>query len=353
MRIAGPAGEALPEGEIGELWLRGQSLVRGYWRDEAATAGGVHTDGWFRTGDLATVRDGRVSIVDRLKDMVIRGGENVYCVEVEAVLHDHPDVADAAVLGVPHPVLGEEVAAVVRLRAGATVTADELRAHVGADASPPSRCRPMSSYGTSRCPAIPPGRSSSGSCAAPVERAGVAGAGAVRSGTRDAHPVVAVRLSPEHRDADAVLRSVNVWPGRNGASESSACTLGRRVQPPLSLVLSDDRDRALAGVHVGRRPCRSARPARTPPRRCPPRVRTSTAYPASALERDEGQLARRPRPASGARTCSVVPGADAQPTWSASSQPSFHLCQPSRSLLAPQSSDMMSQWPTAPPPSLV
>ncbi|SCZ03748.1 Acyl-CoA synthetase (AMP-forming)/AMP-acid ligase II [Streptomyces sp. 136MFCol5.1] len=130
VRIAGPAGEALPEGEVGELWLRGQSLVRGYWRDEAATAE-AFTDGWFRTGDLALVRDGRVSVVDRLKDMVIRGGENVYCVEVEAVLHDHPDVEDAAVLGVAHPVLGEEVAAVVRLRPGATVTPDELRAHVG------------------------------------------------------------------------------------------------------------------------------------------------------------------------------------------------------------------------------
>ncbi|MFE7038960.1 class I adenylate-forming enzyme family protein [Streptomyces atratus] len=130
VRIAGPAGEPLTEGEVGELWLRGQSLVRGYWRDEAATAQ-AFTDGWFRTGDLAVVHEGRVSVVDRIKDMVIRGGENVYCVEVEAALHDHPDVEDAAVLGVAHPVLGEEVAAVVRLRAGATVTVDELRAHVG------------------------------------------------------------------------------------------------------------------------------------------------------------------------------------------------------------------------------
>ncbi|WP_424920684.1 class I adenylate-forming enzyme family protein [Streptomyces sp. wa13] len=130
VRIAGPAGEALPEGEAGELWLRGQSLVRGYWRDEAATAG-AFSGSWFRTGDLAVARDGRVYVVDRIKDMVIRGGENVYCVEVEAVLHDHPDVEDAAVLGVPHPVLGEEVAAVVRMRPGSVVTADALRAHVG------------------------------------------------------------------------------------------------------------------------------------------------------------------------------------------------------------------------------
>ncbi|MER6996913.1 class I adenylate-forming enzyme family protein [Streptomyces sp. NPDC000410] len=131
VRIAGPGGEALPEGETGELWLRGQALVRGYWRDPEATAAAFTEDGWFRTGDLATVRDGRVTVVDRIKDMVIRGGENVYCVEVEAALHGHPDVADAAVLGIPHPVLGEEVAAVVQPRPGANVTVEELRAHVG------------------------------------------------------------------------------------------------------------------------------------------------------------------------------------------------------------------------------
>ncbi|MFF0437302.1 class I adenylate-forming enzyme family protein [Streptomyces sp. NPDC004327] len=126
---------------VGELWLRGQALVRGYWRDEAATREAFTADGWFRTGDLARIGDdGLVTIVDRLKDMVIRGGENVYCVEVEGVLLDHPDVVEAAVLGVPHPVLGEEVAAVVRLREGATAGPDgpagpvgtaELRAYVG------------------------------------------------------------------------------------------------------------------------------------------------------------------------------------------------------------------------------
>ncbi|MFJ7988915.1 AMP-binding protein [Streptomyces sp. NPDC096351] len=122
-----------PDAEgVGELWLRGQSLFRGYWRDEEATRAAFAEDGWFRTGDLARVdADGRVSIVDRLTDMVVRGGENVYCVEVEDVLQQHPDVVDAAVLGVPHPLLGEEVAAVVRLRPGAAVGADELRAHVG------------------------------------------------------------------------------------------------------------------------------------------------------------------------------------------------------------------------------
>ncbi|MEV7910798.1 class I adenylate-forming enzyme family protein [Streptomyces griseus] len=131
VRIAGPSGDELPDGETGELQLRGQSLFRGYWRDAAATEEAFGDGGWFRTGDLAVRSEGRVSVVDRIKDVVIRGGENVYCVEVEGVLHDHPDVADAAVLGIPHPVLGEEVAAVVRPRAGAAVTAGALREHVG------------------------------------------------------------------------------------------------------------------------------------------------------------------------------------------------------------------------------
>ncbi|MFF0503396.1 class I adenylate-forming enzyme family protein [Streptomyces fimicarius] len=130
-RIAGPSDEELPDGEPGELQLRGQALFRGYWRDPAATEEAFADGGWFRTGDRAVRREGRIFVVDRLKDVVIRGGENVSCVEVEGVLHDHPDVADAAVLGIPHPVLGEEVAAVVRPRAGAVVTAEDLREHVG------------------------------------------------------------------------------------------------------------------------------------------------------------------------------------------------------------------------------
>ncbi|MFF5427440.1 MULTISPECIES: class I adenylate-forming enzyme family protein [unclassified Streptomyces] len=127
--------EAPDAGGVGELRLRGQSLIRGYWGDDEATRAAFTDDGWFRTGDLARIDEGgRVTIVDRLTDMVIRGGENVYCVEVERVLQEHPGVADAAVLGLPHPVLGEEVAAVVRLRPGreAEVDAEALRAHVAA-----------------------------------------------------------------------------------------------------------------------------------------------------------------------------------------------------------------------------
>ncbi|MFI1825006.1 class I adenylate-forming enzyme family protein [Streptomyces sp. NPDC020412] len=134
---ADPLGVGLPAPAVevridegGELLLRGQSLVRGYWRDPEATAAAFTPDGWLRTGDLAVEVDGRIRIVDRIKDVVIRGGENVYGVEVEAVLHEHPAVADAAVVGVPHPVLGEEVAAVVQVRAGAAVTGEEVREHV-------------------------------------------------------------------------------------------------------------------------------------------------------------------------------------------------------------------------------
>ncbi|MFI8257037.1 class I adenylate-forming enzyme family protein [Streptomyces filamentosus] len=128
VRIDAPGADG-----VGELWLRGQSLFRGYWRDEAATRAAFAPGGWFRTGDLARMdAEGRVAVVDRLTDMVVRGGENVYCVEVEGVLQAHPDVREAAVTGVPHALLGEEVGAVVRLRPGAAAGPEELRAHVAA-----------------------------------------------------------------------------------------------------------------------------------------------------------------------------------------------------------------------------
>ncbi|MBA2625128.1 MAG: long-chain fatty acid--CoA ligase, partial [Acidimicrobiia bacterium] len=124
-------GTVLPPGVPGQLWMRGSLVTTGYANDPEATAEAI-VDGWFDTGDVARIdADGFVFIVDRAKDMVIRGGENVYCAEVEAALFEHPAVTDVAVLGVPHKVLGEEVGAVVRLRPGASATAEELRAHVG------------------------------------------------------------------------------------------------------------------------------------------------------------------------------------------------------------------------------
>ncbi|GAA4615465.1 class I adenylate-forming enzyme family protein [Saccharopolyspora hordei] len=130
LRVVDPAtGDDLPDGEIGELWFRGPNIVRGYWNNPEATAE-AFVDGWFRTGDLGYVVDGWVHVVDRLKDVVIRGGENVYCAEVEAALFEHPAVADCAVIGLPHPTLGEEVAAVVNLREPVETT--ELQQHVAA-----------------------------------------------------------------------------------------------------------------------------------------------------------------------------------------------------------------------------
>jgi long-chain acyl-CoA synthetase len=114
----------------GELWIKGPNVVKGYWHKPEATAQ-TFTDGWLHTGDVARIDDeGFVYIVDRAKDMIIRGGENVYCSEVEAALFEHQAVMDAAVIGVPHQVLGEEVGAVVQLKPGAVATVDELRAHV-------------------------------------------------------------------------------------------------------------------------------------------------------------------------------------------------------------------------------
>ncbi len=121
-----PPDEDDDPARTGELWIRGPNVVRGYWNRPEETAA-TFAGGWLRTGDVARIdEEGFVHIVDRSKDMIIRGGENVYCVEVEAALFEHPAVADCAVIGVPHPVLGEEVGAVVVLRPGQNVGGDEL-----------------------------------------------------------------------------------------------------------------------------------------------------------------------------------------------------------------------------------
>jgi long-chain acyl-CoA synthetase len=128
MKIAGDDGLELPRGEVGELWGKGPNVVKGYWRKPEATAE-TFQDGWVRTGDLAKMDDeGFLYIVDRKKDMLIRGGENIYCVEVEGALFAHPAVMDAGVIGLPHRTLGEEPAAVVTIAPGQTATEDELRA---------------------------------------------------------------------------------------------------------------------------------------------------------------------------------------------------------------------------------
>ncbi|WP_225992481.1 class I adenylate-forming enzyme family protein [Actinomadura montaniterrae] len=129
VRVVDPAtGEDLPAGEVGELLIAGPNVIKGYWNKPEATAQ-AFADGWFHSGDLARVDDdGFVYIVDRAKDMLIRGGENIYCAEVEAALYEHPAVADCAVIGVPHDVLGEEVGAVVVPRPGASPAPEEIQA---------------------------------------------------------------------------------------------------------------------------------------------------------------------------------------------------------------------------------
>jgi len=128
VRILDPLGQDLPPGSVGELCVKGPNVVRGYWDDPQATAE-VFSEGWLRTGDLARADDeGFLTIVDRIKDMLIRGGENIYCCEVENALYAHPDVIDAVVLAVPHPTLGEEPGAIVALAEGARIGPEEIRA---------------------------------------------------------------------------------------------------------------------------------------------------------------------------------------------------------------------------------
>ena len=117
----------LPTGEIGELWARGPMVVKGYWNNPEATAE-TFVDGWVKTGDLARLdEEGWCYIADRAKDMIIRGGENIYSSEVENVLYDHPAVTDAALIGLPHQQLGEEPAAVVHLAPGMRASEAELQ----------------------------------------------------------------------------------------------------------------------------------------------------------------------------------------------------------------------------------
>jgi long-chain acyl-CoA synthetase len=122
MRLIDDEGQTVPEGEIGEIAIRGHNVMKGYWGKPEATAEAIR-DGWFRTGDMARVdEDGYYYIVDRKKDLIIRGGYNVYPREIEEVLHEHPAIAEVAVIGLPHPDLGEEIGAAVTLKPGASAT---------------------------------------------------------------------------------------------------------------------------------------------------------------------------------------------------------------------------------------
>lgn len=127
VRVTDPEGEPLGPDQVGEIWFRGPHLIRGYWNRPEATAETI-VDGWLRTGDIGRIdEEGFVYVEDRAKDMVLRAGENVYCAEVEAALYEHPDVYEAAVFGVPHERLGEEVACAIVAKPGRALDADAIR----------------------------------------------------------------------------------------------------------------------------------------------------------------------------------------------------------------------------------
>ena len=130
MKVVDDGGNDVRQGEVGEIVIRGHNVMKGYWANPEASAETLR-DGWLHTGDMATVdEDGYFFIVDRKKDMIIRGGYNVYPREIEEVLYEHPDVIEAAVVGLPDEQLGEEVGAAVALKDGASATAAELSAFV-------------------------------------------------------------------------------------------------------------------------------------------------------------------------------------------------------------------------------
>jgi long-chain acyl-CoA synthetase len=133
MRVVDLDGAEVPQGQTGEIQIRGHNVMKGYWNLPEATKATITPDGWLATGDVGRVdEDGYFYIVDRTKDMIIRGGYNVYPREIEEVLYEHPAVAEAAVIGIPHDSLGEEVGAAVALKEGERVEPEELRDYVKA-----------------------------------------------------------------------------------------------------------------------------------------------------------------------------------------------------------------------------
>lgn len=131
VRVTDLDGNELPAGETGEIWFRGPMLISGYWNRPDATADTIQ-DGWLRTGDIGRIDEqGFVYVSDRAKDMVLRGGENIYCSEVENAIYEHPSVYEAAVYGVPHDRLGEELACHVMVKPGASLEATELQQFLG------------------------------------------------------------------------------------------------------------------------------------------------------------------------------------------------------------------------------
>jgi fatty-acyl-CoA synthase len=130
VKIVDQKGQIVPIGEKGDICTRGYAVMKGYWEDPERTAETIDADGWLHSGDLGVMDDaGYVSVVGRLKDMIIRGGENIYPREIEEFLYTHPDIQDAKVIGVPDEKYGEEVCVWVQLREGSSLTEEEIRAY--------------------------------------------------------------------------------------------------------------------------------------------------------------------------------------------------------------------------------
>ena len=130
IKIVDEAGQVVATGQKGEICTRGYSVMRGYWNDPERTAETIDAAGWLHSGDLATMdEEGYVRIVGRIKDMIIRGGENIYPREVEEFLYQHPAISEVQVFGIPDERMGEQVCAWVQLNEGMTLTEDELKAY--------------------------------------------------------------------------------------------------------------------------------------------------------------------------------------------------------------------------------
>ncbi|MGW0045265.1 class I adenylate-forming enzyme family protein [Rhodococcus sp. NPDC003348] len=127
VQVRDPLGDPVPDGVEGEICVRSPYVMLGYWEDDTATAASITPDRWLRTGDFGVLENGMVRLTGRRSDLILRGGENIYPVEIEQCLDEHPEVLECAVIGVAHPDLGQEVAAVIVVRDGASVTEDELR----------------------------------------------------------------------------------------------------------------------------------------------------------------------------------------------------------------------------------
>lgn len=128
VQIRDSAGNAVPDGTEGEIWVRSQYVMLGYWDDATATEAAITEDRWLRTGDIGVMTDGRLRLSGRRSDLILRGGENVYPIEIEQCLEEHPAVRECAVVGVPHPDLGQQVAAVVVVENASATTEEELHA---------------------------------------------------------------------------------------------------------------------------------------------------------------------------------------------------------------------------------